>query len=347
MRSDYQRIGKQLTDLQPLDFAQGRKLIDSRLALVHELKEEDPVPVAALRAVYEQHHGRCNARRLIHEARRLFAEWQKCALPNASSIPDFLLTQMESLWADADVRRHSEQADAVLAHGLPAVLELLGYKTTSTHTGLTIDRGDTGRGETGIDVVFVNQANMRSLAATLKRLLEKHASAAPLRLVRDQRLPISPSASVTRQRLRKIEERGGRLVRVEAEALAALHAVRQLLTAATSGDLSPNGEAVEAKTVREWLAQNLPREVRNLAADLLDAETQQTENRSPDALLELIARRKVAPVDELAALTHWSKEEIEDYARTHPLHVRWFGGPCPVVCQAVAPDAAKENGYAR
>jgi len=134
------------------------------------------------------------------------------------------------------------------------------------------------------------------------------------------------------------------VVRVEAEALAALDAMRQLLTAATSGDLSSNGETVEPKTVREWLASNLPSAVQQFA-DALLGETALPQDASADALLELVARRKVVSVDEAAQATSWPKEKIEGYARSHPLAIRWFGGTCPVVCLAVASVSTKETGY--
>jgi hypothetical protein len=74
----------------------------------------------------------CNARRLIHEARRLFAEWQECPPPVQVPLPEFLQTEFEQRWANAEVRSKPERTDAVLAHGLPVALEILGKKTTST-----------------------------------------------------------------------------------------------------------------------------------------------------------------------------------------------------------------------
>lgn len=340
MRSDYQRIGKQTTYLEPLDLAQGRALIDSRLALLAELKGQEPVPETELRAFYEQQHGRCNARKLIHEARRLFAEWQHCAVPTTSSVPVFLQAEFESLWANSEIRTQHEKVDAVLAHGLPVALEMLGRKTTNTDAGLTIDENGSS-----IQVVFINQFNMRSLAATLKRLIDKKTPLPSLCLVRDQRLLISRSAVATEKRLREIEQGGGRLIRVDVEALAALDAMRKLLTAATSGDLSSNGEAVEAKTVREWLAQNLPAEVEKFTSELLKAEPHRAEDLSSDALLELVGKHKIVPVDEVVRLIGWPREKIEDYAQTHPLHLRWFGGSRPVVCQAVASQTAQDNSH--
>jgi hypothetical protein len=65
-----------------------------------------------------------------------------------------------------------------------------------------------------------------------------------------------------------------------------------------------------------------------------------------DALIELLGERKVVSVEEAAQAISWPRERVEEYARTNPLAVRWFGGSCPVVCLALAPDAAKEISHA-
>ena len=338
--SNYQRISKREADLQPLDLKQGHALIESRLALSLELEGEDPIPENRVRAIYEKQHGSCNPRKLIHEARRLFAEWQGCAPLPPVSTSEFVQAEFERIWSNSQARTNPQKSDAVLAHGLPAALEMLGRKTSSTDAGLTVEDG-----ASRTEIVFINHSNMGSLARTLKRLLDRKAASAQLCLVRDQRLPISPTAKATLDRLKKIEVAGGRVVRVEAEALAALDAMRQLLTAATSGDLSLNGEAVEPKTVREWLARNLPSEVRRFTNSILDEGAPPLEDAGADALLELVGRRKVVSVDEAVKATSWPKEKIEGYARTHPLDIRWFGGSCPVVCLAVASASTKETGY--
>ena len=341
MVPDYQRISNDVADLHPLDLKQGQALIDSRLALAPDLKGESPISHTAIAAFYEKQHNSCNARKLIHEARRLFAEWQEFTPTASVSTPEFLQAEFERLWANTEAHTKPDMADAVLAHGLPVALQMLGKRISSTGTGLTIEDS-----ASRINIVFINHSNMTSLAATLKRLLDKKTPDASLCLVRDQRLPISAKANATQERLKKIEEGGGRVVRVEAEALAALDAMRHLLTAATSGDLSSNGEAVEEKTVREWLAKNLPSEVQRFADALLGEAVAPHEDASAGALLELVSRCKVVSVDEAALATSWPKEKIEVYARTHPLDIRWFGGSCPVVCLAVASVSTKEADYA-
>ena len=55
-------------------------------------------------------------------------------------------------------------------------------------------------------------------------------------------------------------------------------------------------------------------------------------------LSSLFKEQPIVSVDEAARLTKLSAEEIEDYARQHPDHVLWFGGPTPAIARAVAPE---------
>lgn len=75
--TDFVRIAKEQAHLQPLDWEQSKALVAARLSLVPELAGETPIAESALAAFLDEEHGRCNPRRLIHHARRLFSEWQQ------------------------------------------------------------------------------------------------------------------------------------------------------------------------------------------------------------------------------------------------------------------------------
>jgi hypothetical protein len=348
--TDFVRISKEQAHLQPLDWEQCRALVAARLSLVPELARETPIQESSLRAFFETQHGSCNPRRLIHHARQLFADWQERAggeLPStgvgkpAASMDDFLRGELDQLWAKAQVRSDAD-ADRVLAHGLPVALHLLGHATEETASGLIA-----GSGNARIHVALANQSDMRSLGPWLKKLLAHPRPGVKLCVLRDARLPIRPGAIKTRERLEQIEREGGRVVRVEAEALEALDAMRRLVAAATSGDLSRNGDTIEPKTVREWLARNLPSQVQELASEILGEEPPVPVDSRRDALLDLISRIKVVPAGEAARETGCTLEQLEAYARAYPLHLRWFGGSCPVLCQAVVQTPAGEPDDAR
>lgn len=347
--TDFVRISKEQAHLQPLDWEQSKALVEARLALVPELAGETPIPESSLRAFFETQHGSCNPRRLIHHARQLFADWQErdggssltagVGEKRAATIDDFLSGELDQLWAEAQIRSGAD-ADRVLAHGLPVALELLGHPTEGTASGLIA-----GSVNARVHVALANQSDMRSLAPWLKKLLARSRPGVRLCVLRDARLTIAPGAKRTRERLEQIEREGGRVIRVEAEALAALDAMRRLVTSATSGDLSRNGDTVEPKTVREWLARNLPSQVANLAAEILDEEPSVPADPYKDALSELMSRIKVIPAGDAARETGCTLEQLEAYARAYPLDFRWFGGPCPVLCKAVVQTpAGEQNG---
>jgi hypothetical protein len=341
--SNFQRMSKRQADLQPLSLKQGLELIAGRLSLVKGLAQnEHPVSTPAIEALFERMHGRCNARKLIHEARRLFTEWQELS----PAAPETLDAVFEAIWARAEIRNSPETADAVLAHGLPMALDLLGTRSTAGAAGFDIQDG-----ARRLKVVLINQPSMISLASALRKLLERQRPGETLCLLRDTRLPISKNAKACLDRLQQIEDGGGRIVRVEPEALAALDAIRRMLTDATSGDLSLNGETVAAQTVRDWLRKNLPRTIEQLASALAvtgkGTAGKVPANAEADALLEFVAMRKVVAANEVAAVTGWSMERIEDYARANPVRLRWFGGSCPVVCLAISSAASTEVAGAR
>jgi hypothetical protein len=304
----FARMGASLID------ETGNSLVISTILatfLVDLQNKSNPIPESDLQAFYRRQHGSVTPRRLIHEARRLFALWQGKAEAPAPPLNEFLRIEFERLESEAEVLTKASAADDVLSQGLPVAFQILG--------------------RFGVEnVAFGNHTNMTSFASWLKKLPR------PKIVVRDERLPIPQTAKVTQQRLKELTQAGGRLVRADKEALAALDAMRRLMARATSGDLIRDGEPVAPQTVREWLAVNLPKEISKLAADILGEDVPGREE-PPDALLELLQKHKVLPLEEAARRSGLPQERIENYARAHPDRVCLFGGVCPVVCLAVAP----------
>jgi hypothetical protein len=218
---------------------------------------------------------------------------------------------------------------------LPIALQLLGRDTKEKPAKL-IDLA-VGNGSSAVRIAFGNHANSTSLAKWLGKVQDQ---AAPnLCIIRDARLGISATAKATQQRLEAIAQVGGRVVRVEAEALAALDAMRHLLAIATSGDLSLGGDTVEGATVRDWLKRNLPKQVTDFAGELMREEIRGGSDWQPDALLDLLQNRKVVPLDEAIRLTELTVDKIQAFACRHADRLCLFGGDQPVVCLAVAQRA--------
>jgi hypothetical protein len=110
--ADFQRIRRDQFDLQLLDWSLGKELIDARLALVPEAIAAHPIRDDDLRAYFQSQHGRVTPRKLIHEARRLFGNWQDKPVQPAVSIDDFLSAEYARLWSESPVGREPTGTDA-------------------------------------------------------------------------------------------------------------------------------------------------------------------------------------------------------------------------------------------
>jgi hypothetical protein len=110
-----------------------------------------------------------------------------------------------------------------------------------------------------IGMALCTQANMTSLASTLRRLKTQWSQQRLQRLLilRDERTPISPTAKACRQYLTDLEQLGAAVVHCSAELLGELDAFRRLLSEARSGDLDLQGETISAAAVEEWLPNQL------------------------------------------------------------------------------------------
>jgi hypothetical protein len=167
-----------------------------------------------------------------------------------------------------------ERTEEIVRHGLPRLLGLIARDWTLTddeelpdvHLILT---GPTGK----IGVSVSTQANMRNVGEQLKRLRLQWSQQRLTRLivVRDTRLPLSKGAKVARQTLEELEQSGAVIVQPSLDVLAALDALRDLLSDARSGDLAHNGEPVLPLSAEAWLQQHLPDELRQFVAQLVTA----------------------------------------------------------------------------
>jgi hypothetical protein len=166
-----------------------------------------------------------------------------------------------------------------------------------------------------IAVAVCNAENMTSLATRLKRLGQLNAQKKydEFVVVRDQRLPIKATAKAAQQRLRELAENGVRVVRLSAEAYAALAALRRLLADAAAGDLTLDGRPVQPEELKAWLAQNTPpavlEAVRAVAGASADTAPQQ---ETASRVQELLVGRWIVPLETLAADAKLSIEDLRD-----------------------------------
>nr|MCU0681903.1 ATP-binding protein [Polyangiaceae bacterium] len=229
-KSDHDRAFKRRSLLEPLTRDQARALVLSRL--------EQASP--ALREARQRRPGNrfypfepgfvdnlvstsTNAlpRRVLSACAARYTELQRGRPPEPKPVEYELETAFED-------RRHQAlvtgvAADEALMHGLPALWAVLDRPPVSTYAkgpSLALPvRDDT------VVVHVCDEANMKSLAAHLKRVFEGFDPHTRTSVVRAPDNPITPAAKKARSYLGDIEKKGGRFVRPKAEALAALDAL--------------------------------------------------------------------------------------------------------------------------
>jgi len=237
----------------------------------------------------------------------------------------------ESLAASAP-----EQTGPLLEHGLPLLVDLAseGWKNTEREGEIDmIFSGPDGR----VGVALCNQPNMKSLAGKLRRLEDRldELKLEKVVLFRDPRLPISKTAKATREYLEKLSQRDTTLVHPSVEALAALEALRGLLSDAKSGDLANSGDTIEMATVRSWLASRLPESLQTLLEFITSpprfADNSPGQSAVFEDLLELVEARRVVRLDEAAAELGHPLEVLSACVARHPAQFGFLSGPPAVV----------------
>jgi hypothetical protein len=341
--ADRDRIFKRRSLLAPLSRAQVEALLCSRLDSVEALRTLraahpgdrfhplDDATVAALIATSP-----CVPRRVIAAAAAAFERIQRGAPPESVEPP---VPEPDRFLHDAFAERGAAlsrgtpgETRDTLMHGLPLLYRLRGApSSTQRAPGVDIVLPAAG-GALGVTVC--NETNMKSLAARLRQLAHGGEALAGLRLriVRDPRLPITKGAKKTQEYLVDLEKRGARLVEPSLEALAALEALRSLLSDARAGDLASRGEAVGEATVAAWLAKHLDDSLADLC-DALESAGSPAEVAQEKLLRDLddvLLRRFVVPLDAATAAIGGNAGEVLAAARRHPDRFSVLEGP-PVV----------------
>jgi len=288
-----QRIAQDLGRIELLSLGEAEALVAARLAADGDiagaraaLQEADLWPLTAARlrgALAPAPGGGITARSVLNAARMLFENWRSGTdnAKTAPPAPSGLAEQFEARQAWAAAQPPDE---GTLADGLLKLLDLErpGRARRSTVRGVDFEI-DQAAGPTGISVCQTQ--NMRSLAARLKQIGDALSQGRIQRavIVRDERLPISPTAQVTQARLRDLRKAGHSVLRPGAAAYAAIVAARQLLAEAASGDLSVDGREVAPDEVRAWLLKDLPRSALDMLGAIDTAPSDDT-----DELLERV-----------------------------------------------------------
>lgn len=353
-QADRDRIFKRRAVLEPLSREQVDALILQRLDSVEPLRALRARNAAARYYPFDERFLRdlsraapCVPRRVIAAAAAEFDARRRGKPPARVPVEGFLQGAYAARRAEALEHHGAEESHATLMHGLPMLWSLRHEAAASPP-----------RGESGLDLLLParpapigvavrNETNMTSLAARLRQLLQPAAAGAPppqrTVILRDVRLGITRTARRTQEYLTELERRGVRLVQPSIEALAALEALRSLLSDARAGDLAVQGDLVTEATVRGWLAKSLEDDLDELL-DQIEAGDQRPPVPPPEAQLlrdlsDLMLRSFIVPLDEVTAALGRSAEEVMAVAQQHADRFGVLPGP-PVVLFAHVPAEA-------
>ncbi|WP_417748107.1 ATP-binding protein [Rosistilla oblonga] len=353
------------TALQKLDSSQMRQIIRSRVAALSATAKaagDDPRwPFGDNETLFAQ---RLTPRELLHLAAIRFDELAgKKPIPPSPTGPEDQLAEVFDQRIEQAIRTQTPEAtNELIAATLPGLLPIVepGW-TTEYPNGPHNVQNDIEMvlvgpaGEARVGVALCNQPNMTSLAAQLRRLIQNREAFGlhKLVLIRDGRLPISPGAQTTRDRLDQLTKEEGVLLRPTREIMAVLDAVRSLIADATCGDLTLDGQVVGATTVRQWLSDNLDSVVREwidefrtpLRPGWIDDDATPDDN-DVDAVLECLASTPVALVDAIADSTGIDRERVKELAGLAGDRIGVIHGDAAVVFRVddpVASDNEKDS----
>ena len=353
--------------LTPLLPTEAKRLIEARLNANPDLKKLRPAhrdrfwPLKESDIDQALAENRDTPRALLSYCAEKFEQtWRPGLMAPPPTTEEFLAQEMEERLDKAAASVGAEQADQILTHGLPLLLQLIDthwerQATTPLKGADLVFESPRGR----ITICLCNHRNMNSLAAQLRRLREQMKDQVleeqgrdKFLLLRDVRLPIGAHARKTRRHREELLAQGFQWIGTSAEMMAALDALRGLLSDAKAGDLANGGESIAPSTVQGWLLANLSTGLRPLR-DLLEAvlpdpsQIDTAVGGDPDFDLcedisELLHLHHLVSVVDLACRLEREESAIEACARRHPERFGLLTGPPPVLFQLTlqAPETA-------
>ncbi len=333
--------------LYPLTWEEVQELIKARMDALPELKRMRATHLEPLWPLRESDvktvfiGESCFARRLISHCSALFEAQRGGAavpIPATPAVEVFLNHALEERRRKALDTGEPSQTNQIITHGLPSLLGLIcaGWRQRSQKVPDGVDIFfESPSGDVAMSVL-----NNRPGPGLVKKLdqLRKLTEGAPetrLIMLRDSRLRIGQDAVRTRELRDQLLRKGARWVEPSADALAALDALRRLLSDAKSGELHNRGETVELKTVQDWLAQHLSVELKDIFNEMLPGDVIPPPEELFEEIAELLARRPIVSVIDMAALLGRADDEIEDCAQRHADRIGVLGDPPMVLFRLV------------
>lgn len=341
---------------------EAKRLVEARLNASHALRAARPAnhdrfwPLRE-RDVDEAIRAKKDVPRALLSfcAERFEQLWRPELITTKQPTDEFLAQQIEERLERAAATAASDKTDQIVTHGLPLLLRMVDARWEQNAQSRLRDADLVFEGPRGLIVISLcNQQNMTALAGRLRRLREQardqileETTRERFVLLRDARLPIGQHAHRTRAQREELLAQGFRWVSASAEMMAALDALRGLVSDARAGDLANGGETLAPATVQQWLMAQLDARLRPLR-ELLDAVLPGTATESAtqpsvtdadfalrEDLSELLQNHFIVSLLDAAYQLDRDQVAIEACALSHPDRFGLLGGPPPVLFQLV------------
>jgi hypothetical protein len=345
IKADSDRVFKGKATLMPIEWGPALQIVKSRLDAAPMLAAERrahpddpwwPLDTDRLKPLFAA-TGLCLPRTLIQACSQQFDECMG-DLPFARTGPprsraDFLLEQYEANLAEARRTVIRQGADKTLGESLPWLLENSGVTVLAPDAERAQYAHVWYRGSDGDTALVFCYRRGNALYHALRRIENSWKAPVAVKILSDPSIQPKPG-SVGAGILEKLKQRGARQIYPLPEALAALHAIRNLTTTALSGELSFEGGQITEREATQWALANLAPQVEQFKADLV-GRSETYEDVMLPVLSELVARKKIVDVNAAARELSLQIEEVTACARRHPMHFGLLEGPPLVLFEAV------------
>lgn len=312
--------------LKPLDEQQAVELLAARLQRPTAsngitIRDLSPLTQADLKAFLGDLK-QIYPRELLDKAAKRFDQLNGREV-RTELFPDWMNQEWDRRFEESIQVGAPSRSEQILGHGIPLLVNLVGSDWTIAQgkQGIALDHILTAPDkEARVGIKILDCGTARNVWEPLKRLNNLYPDKIIPRLqklviLRDERTPVSKTATKTREFLDSLEKNDAQFLQVHPEALAALDALRELLGDSQSGDLDFEGKAIAPATVRQWLRANLPGSLKELADVLLTPADVDGDSSIVGRLQERLLDRFVISAEDAAKDLDVNPMEIVEVAR--------------------------------
>jgi hypothetical protein len=253
---------------------------------------------------------------------------------------DFLQEEYARRLAAARVTLDRQGAEKILDESLPWLLESSRLLPLGRNGERSLYGNGAFRGTSGDTVLSFCYQRSTALTRRLQKI-DRYWKPGQMRLqiLRDPSVKVGPVGSNV---LAALKAKGAKEIYPLPEALAALHAIRDLRATAQSGELNQDGIPIDEAEVTAWALRNLPSQVERLREELSGEGTSEEDPRL-SKLSELVNERKIVAAEIAARELSLSVDHVVGIARRHPMRFGLLAGPPVVVFEAIEGPPAESS----